>query len=659
MMPGQKTLPSDDWKDQNKQLVPSTSSNSVARRPSQRHGMPWTDRQSKLQIDNNAEPPPTFTAAPKKISIKHVRDNKHQKYIQRMDNGIDPVVLLTDRMESWHSAIKSLVSLFKKLVVVENKTAKNLVNASKEIVLPFPKSNGQFLETGAGGIQDVWGSLRDYTLQHGILHHESAGYIEKAVIPALRAIKADIRTMIISVQKDKNLKTTLIFESRIQVDRLISRLDKVIEHVYRAPLQAEQYTDPFLINLGIVHAVRELCDHENRLHDNIFSLQKETGMFEQKIIENIRYVLLKLQEYKMKHKMEAPEYIDQVIESFDYVKPSMEWNEFVRRNQYNLIMENSAYKTENMVEYPNQDSKFVRAIKIGPLEQRTGTIKRWTEGVYLLTPAGFLHGYKTPKHFQQNPLRPSYSIFVPHISVEYEDDDDVFELRGSDRRSSMGLGTHYVFRANNPREAQEWSEALLRINDQFRPMPLLEAAPAGFSSNKTSAPVHRDLPPLPESTLPLAGQSDRKKEKMRAIEGPGRRGLGTVNEDHDEEGHNSKPLPHKSTVPGGSQFIGEQQYQHQLADPATPVTPAQALNGQKFDKRPAQEQKDLPMMQGNEVQNSSFHNDPNLEDDQSIHSKTEGEEQHSSRMEKNPLQGDHFSPIHHASSQKQGSSLAF
>ena len=49
-------------------------------------------------------------------------------------------------------------------------------------------------------------------------------------------------------------------------------------------------------------------------------------------------------------------------------------------------MENSAYKTENMVEYPNQESKFVRAIKIGPLQIKAGVMKGWTEGVYLLTP---------------------------------------------------------------------------------------------------------------------------------------------------------------------------------------------------------------------------------------------------------------------------------
>lgn len=274
--------------------------------------------------------------------------------------------------------------MFKKIVLVEDKTSKGLVTASKEIILPFRKSNGQFLESG--GIQDVWGATRDYTIQHGILHHENSNYIQGVVIPSLRGIKGDIKTFLIQIEKDKGFKSNLIFESRLQVDRLITRLDKVIASTQRNPHMADQTTDPFLVNLGIIHAVRELCDRENQLHDNILNLQREVGIFEFKIIESVRHIMQQYQEYRLKNKMEDNDYVGKVMQTFDAIKADTEWNEFVRRNQYNLVMESSAYKTENLIEYPNQDSKFVRAIKIGPLQLKTGMLKGWTEGVYLLTP---------------------------------------------------------------------------------------------------------------------------------------------------------------------------------------------------------------------------------------------------------------------------------
>lgn len=276
--------------------------------------------------------------------------------------------------------------MFKKISAVELKTSKGFIEASKEVVVPFEKGQGQFLELGTGGVQDVWASLRDYTTQHGILQHESAGYIEKAVIPTLRAIKTDIKTMIVSIQKDRDLKSDDIFESRLKIDKLISRLDKTIEFCNRAPQQADQNPDPFLINLQIIHAIRELCDSENQLHDHLLNLQKEVGYFEHKIIENVRYVLQKWEEFRLKNKMDHKDFIGKVIETFNHIKPSLEWNEFIRRNQYNLILENSAYKTEDMVQYPNQFSNYVRAVKIGPLKAKTGALKGFSQSIHILTP---------------------------------------------------------------------------------------------------------------------------------------------------------------------------------------------------------------------------------------------------------------------------------
>lgn len=268
--------------------------------------------------------------------------------------------------------------------MVENRTSKGLVGASKEIELPFKHSNGQFLENG--GIQDVWAALRDYTMQHGILHHESASYIQGAVIPSLRAIKSDIKTMILQIEKDKSLKSNFIYDSRIHVNRLITQLDKTIEADQRSPHAADQYQDPFLLNLSIIHAIRDLCDHENRLHDNILNLQQETAIFEQKVIENIRHILQNYHDYRIDNKIEDEDFIGNVTETFRQLKPATEWNSFVQRNKYNLVMENSVYKTEDSVEYPNQKSRFVRASKIGPLQLKTGITKSWTEGIYILTP---------------------------------------------------------------------------------------------------------------------------------------------------------------------------------------------------------------------------------------------------------------------------------
>lgn len=111
-MPGQKPLPNADWKEQ--QLVPSAQGNrgggaNNRRLSVQRQGLPWTERGN---FENHPEPPPMFSATPsKKATIKHVRESNAQKQVYRMDGGLDPVTLLTGRLESWRLAIKSIASI--------------------------------------------------------------------------------------------------------------------------------------------------------------------------------------------------------------------------------------------------------------------------------------------------------------------------------------------------------------------------------------------------------------------------------------------------------------------------------------------------------------------------------------------------------------------
>lgn len=106
MMPGQKTLPSADWKNDGhgQQLVRTG-----------KQGVPWTDRQSKVQLDSDLEPPPVFTATPSRgLTLR--QPTKSQRHVFRMESGIDPVVLLTTRLETWRTALKNLV--ISKIIII-------------------------------------------------------------------------------------------------------------------------------------------------------------------------------------------------------------------------------------------------------------------------------------------------------------------------------------------------------------------------------------------------------------------------------------------------------------------------------------------------------------------------------------------------------------
>jgi hypothetical protein len=103
-MPGQKPLPNTDWKEQ--QLVPSTQGN--RKLSVQKQGLPWTERGN---YENHPQPPPMFSATPsKKSTLIHARESNTQKQVYRMHGGLDPVTILTSRLECWRLALKSVVS---------------------------------------------------------------------------------------------------------------------------------------------------------------------------------------------------------------------------------------------------------------------------------------------------------------------------------------------------------------------------------------------------------------------------------------------------------------------------------------------------------------------------------------------------------------------
>jgi hypothetical protein len=79
--------------------------------------------------------------------------------------------------------------------------------------------------------------------------------VRDTLIPSLRAVKSDIKKMLNSIQNDKQLKSSEIFENRMKLDKNIAKLEKNIQAVDRSPLAASQATDPFLVNLGKINTL--------------------------------------------------------------------------------------------------------------------------------------------------------------------------------------------------------------------------------------------------------------------------------------------------------------------------------------------------------------------------------------------------------------------
>ncbi|KAI7862827.1 hypothetical protein BDF14DRAFT_1735305, partial [Spinellus fusiger] len=437
---------------------------------------PWYS-QGNAQTDR--EPPPVFSSQPRGgMTTLGRRGSVLQQRVCRMEAGIDPVDLLCDRLGTWRLSIKSLVKLFKSIHQVESKCAKGYCNSSKDITTPLEHGPGHFLETG--GLQEIWLALKDYAIDNGTTHQDYVNFIDRAILPGLRGIKADIKAMITSIRRDSDLKNGDLYQSRLTVDKLVARLDKSIKSMSYTTLDSSHATaDPVLCSQAVNHAIVNLHEQENILHNSILDLQKEMSLFDQKIVQSLQLVFCQFQEFQLENNIESPDLITEIVDKLNAIQPQTEWNEFVHRHQLHLVKENAAFKSEWEIQYPNKDHLLSRVIKAGALERKSSILKQWGEEFYVLSPAGYLHGYKSFSHFLENALSPECSIFLPQTSFDMDEIDELdedcneFELRGKDGQGKISLEKTFCFRAMNNQDFVEWIQCIHKIMERFKPVPLL------------------------------------------------------------------------------------------------------------------------------------------------------------------------------------------
>jgi hypothetical protein len=101
MMPGQNML------EYGESIMDNQSYQMTQRRPSQ--GIPRYEQDQQVVL---MKPPPMFTAQPKRMVSLRSPSARAQKDVHRMESGIDPVGVMSSRLESWRLAVKDLVSFY-------------------------------------------------------------------------------------------------------------------------------------------------------------------------------------------------------------------------------------------------------------------------------------------------------------------------------------------------------------------------------------------------------------------------------------------------------------------------------------------------------------------------------------------------------------------
>ncbi|KAI8066334.1 hypothetical protein BC940DRAFT_368209 [Gongronella butleri] len=403
------------------------------------------------------EAPPVFAAHSKALpSLSIMRSTKAQKQMYAQTGGIEPIDLLTDRLSVWQKALKDLLKMFKNIAAVERSSSSGYSDASTPLTVPFPSSNHQFLQYG--GVQDVWTAYRDYTVERSMVHHDYVNFLKGSIIPSLRNLKEDLKEFVHSVKKDPNLRSSVLYDSRVHADRVTQKLDNSVRSVLHSPDELTPQDDPTLLNLATIQAHKSLFKDENTLQENVRQLQREVATVEQRLMGSLQVITKNWENYCVEHNVDEKELVGKVSEAIEAIEPNADWNEFVRRNLFQLVNEKAAFKTDDDISYRNQGSPMCMPIKVNFLNRKK-MMGGWTEGLYVLTPCGYMHGYKSAKHFETQPLNPELSLFLPASTVSSTDEqaeDFSFLVTTGGKRNKINMEKKFLFQANDANDLASW-----------------------------------------------------------------------------------------------------------------------------------------------------------------------------------------------------------
>jgi hypothetical protein len=227
--------------------------------------------------------------------------------------------------------------------------------------------------------------------------------------------------------------------------------------------------DPYVLSRGVMHRLNKQILEENSNRQDLIAVQNNFASFEAHVIKVVQEGLGQFNTVISKQADISKSLYGDMVGTAQRVPADFEWNGFVKRNGAVLIDPQAPERNINSVSFPNQLHRATIPLISGSLERRTKLLRRYETNYYVITPAKYLHEFKTDDDFAKDPI-PDVSLFLPDCVVGAVDGDK-FAIKGKDTsKSKIGVSMHtthdYNFKAHTSADATKWWEIIRQAAGQ-------------------------------------------------------------------------------------------------------------------------------------------------------------------------------------------------
>jgi hypothetical protein len=168
--------------------------------------------------------------------------------------------------------------------------------------------------------------------------------------------------------------------------------------------------------MAVAYQLRRQVLEENLLHKSIIMMQQNSAHFEEGIVRAIQSAWQTFDEWKARASVPSQEIFNSLSAHLAALSPDHEWIQFAARADH-LLHPETPLRDPELINYPLKGDASVIPAHTGHLERKKRLTRTYTEGYFVLTPAGFLHEFTSSDPTIPAGQHPSWSLFLPECTL--------------------------------------------------------------------------------------------------------------------------------------------------------------------------------------------------------------------------------------------------
>lgn len=410
--------------------------------------------------------------------------------------------LFHERLSGWKHAVAYLEDYVEATQKMYQSSSKDYEKVLKTVSNPLKE--GHHFDQNLGGIAGLFDNMRSNTQGLHNSNAETAKALKGSVLPIFERLHTEIKNKTKELTKGAGKGAKAVDKSRNTSQKHIELLGQHTAAFDAHGGHVKADNDPYILQRQVYHRLNKQVQDENNNRDDMIAVQNSFSQFEAHIIQTIQNGVSQFNQVAAHQAEQTRTMYGDMVGNAQRIPPDFEWNGFVQRNASVLIDPSGSKRTVENIGFANQDHSATKPLIAGSLQRKSGLLKKYDTGFYVVTPSKYLHEFKTDDDFAKDPT-PENSLYLPDCLIGAVDGVK-FNVRGKDASGSsiankMARSHEFAFQAHTASDAQQWHKVISSVAGQTtNELPETSAPSSPAVANSSSVGTDELASPTTQTT---------------------------------------------------------------------------------------------------------------------------------------------------------------